>query len=34
MDQKSMLGQLFKDNALELPYGTNSYIGIYDAMTR
>ena len=33
MDQKSMLGQLFKDNALTLPYSTNSYIDIYDSVT-
>ena len=28
-----MLGQLFKDNALKLPYSTNSYIDIYDSVT-
>ena len=33
LDQKSMLGQLFKDNALKLPYSTNSYIDIYDSVT-
>ena len=34
LDQKSLLGQLFKDNALKLPYSTNSYIDIYDSVTR
>ena len=33
LDQKSMLGQLFKDNALKLPYSTNSYVDIYDSVT-
>ena len=33
LDQKSMLGQLFKDNALKLPYSTNSYVAIYDSVT-
>ena len=33
LDQKSMLGQLFKDNAWKLPYSTDSYIDVYGSVT-
>ena len=33
LHQKSMLGQLFKDNAWKLPYSTNSHIDTYDSVT-